>query len=265
MENLYKELRSFFANDIDVNDLFDSEAIIWIDWREDDEDVVNYFNDMMDEPIDIKTVSNGKAYGDDILLQKGDKELQIPYGDEQDRDVTIKYFNDFVQPDYEVRWFAESLGNDTLGFTVLSARNIAKQIGCSTQPIYWCYKNMDDLKAEICKKALPFLQSVVLSYSKTGNTLLDLGLGYVRMAYTEPALFKAFYMDNVTNVKLTDIFPESERVVEIMKNSEECKNLSDEELKNDIAKGWMLAHGIASLVAVGMLVYDEDKILEILK
>ena len=126
MENLYKELRSFFANDIDLNDLFDSEAIIWIDWREYDEDVVNYFNDMMDEPIDIKTVSNGKAYGDDIVLQKGDKELQIPYGDEQDRDVTIKYFNDFVQPDYEVRWFTESLGNDTLGFTVLSGAEWAK-------------------------------------------------------------------------------------------------------------------------------------------
>ena len=69
MENLYKELRSFFANDIDVNDLFDSEAIIWIDWREYDEDVVRYFNDMMDEPIDIKTVSNGKPYGDDIVLK----------------------------------------------------------------------------------------------------------------------------------------------------------------------------------------------------
>ena len=126
MENLYKELRSFFANDMDLNDLFDSEAIIWIDWREYDEDVVNYFNDMMDEPIDIQTVSNGKPYGDDIVLKKGDKELQIPYGDEQDRDVTIKYFNDFVQPDYEVRWFTESLGNDTLGFTVLSGAEWAK-------------------------------------------------------------------------------------------------------------------------------------------
>ena len=126
MENLYKELRSFFANDMDLTDLFDSEAIIWIDWREYDEDVVRYFNDMMDEPIDIKTVSNGKAYGDDIVLQKGDKELQIPYVDEQDRDVTIKYFNDFVKPDYEVRWFAESLGNDTLGFTVLSGAEWAK-------------------------------------------------------------------------------------------------------------------------------------------
>ncbi len=126
MENLYKELRSFFANDMDLNDLFDSEAIIWIDWREDDEDVVRYFNDMIDEPINIQTISNGKPYGDDIVLKKDDKELLIPYGDEKDRDVTIKYFNEFVKPDYEVRWFTESLGNDTLGFTVLSGAEWVK-------------------------------------------------------------------------------------------------------------------------------------------
>ena len=140
MENLYKELRSFFANDIDLTDLFDSEAIIWIDWREYDEDVVNYFNDMMDEPIDIQIVSNGKPYGDDIVLKNGNKELQIPYGDEQDRDVTIKYFNDFVKPDYEVRWFAESLGNDTLGFTVLSGAEWAKlndEFGADTVRYYF--------------------------------------------------------------------------------------------------------------------------------
>ena len=140
MENLYKELRSFFANDIDLNDLFDSEAIIWIDWREYDEDVVNYFNDMMDEPIDIQTVSNGKPYGDDIVLKHGNKELQIPYDDEQDRDVTIKYFKDFVKPDYEVRWFAESLGNDTLGFTVLSGAewaNLDDEFGADTVRYYF--------------------------------------------------------------------------------------------------------------------------------
>lgn len=140
MENLYKELKSFFANDMNLNDLFDSEAIIWIDWREDDEDVVRYFNDMMAEPIDIKTVSNGKAYGDDIVLKNGNKKLQIPYGDEQDRDVTIKYFNDFVKPDYEVRWFAESLGNDTLGFTVLSGAeraNLEDEFGADTVRYYF--------------------------------------------------------------------------------------------------------------------------------
>ena len=140
MEDMYKLVKDFFSHDMDLVDLFDSEAIIWIDWREDDEDVVNYFNDMMDEPIDIQTVNNGKLYGDDIVLQKGDKELLIPYGDEKDRDVTIKYFNDFVQPDYEVRWFTESLGNDTLGFTVLSGAEWAKlndEFGADTVRYYF--------------------------------------------------------------------------------------------------------------------------------
>ena len=140
MEDMYKLVKDFFSHDLELDDLFDSEAIIWIDWREDDEDVVRYFNDMMDEPVDIQTVSNGKPYGDDIVLQKGDKELLIPYGDEQDRDVTIKYFNEFVKPDYEVRWFTESLGNDTLGFTVLSVAEWAKlddEFGADTVRYYF--------------------------------------------------------------------------------------------------------------------------------
>ena len=140
MEDMYKLVKDFFSHDLELDDLFDSEGIIWIDWREDDEDVVRYFNDMMDEPIDIQTVSNGKPYGDDIVLQKGDKELLIPYGDEKDRDVTIKYFNDFVQPDYEVRWFVESLGNDTLGFTVLSGAewaNLDDEFGADTVRYYF--------------------------------------------------------------------------------------------------------------------------------
>ena len=86
------------------------------------------------------------------------------------------------------------------GFSVLSARNIAKKIGCSTQPIYWCYKNMDDLKAEICKKGLRLLKNTISEYKKTGNPFLDLGLGYVYMAHAEPALFKAFYMATFLNV-----------------------------------------------------------------
>ena len=70
MEDMYNLVKDFFSHDMDLNDLFDSETIIWIDWREDDEDVVNYFNDMIDEPIDIQIVSNGKPYGDDIVLKK---------------------------------------------------------------------------------------------------------------------------------------------------------------------------------------------------
>ena len=37
--------------------------------------------------------------------------------------------------------------------------------------------------------------------------------------------------------------------------------LGDRVQKNIFSRSWMLAHGIASLVAVGMFVYDEEKIL----
>ena len=190
MENLYKELRSFFTNDMDLTDLFDSEAIIWIDWREDDEDVVNYFNDMMDEPIDIQTVSNGKSYGDDIVLQKGDKELLIPYGDEQDRDVTIKYFNDFVQPDYEVRWFTESLGNDTLGFTVLSGSEWAKlndEFGADTVRYYFEPINLDSNMFNLDMDEV-FALLALRENSDGVNTDFSVQLDWIKIINKEKAL-----------------------------------------------------------------------------
>lgn len=190
MENLYKELRSFFANDMDLNDLFDSEAIIWIDWREYDEDVVNYFNDMMDKPIDIQTVSNGKPYGDDIVLKKGDKELQIPYGDEQDRDVTIKYFNDFIKPDYEVRWFVESLGNDTLGFTVLSGAEWAKlddEFGADTVRYYFEPINLESNMFNLDMDEV-FALLALRENSDGVNTDFSVQLDWIKIINKEKAL-----------------------------------------------------------------------------
>ena len=190
MEDMYTLVKDFFSHDMDLVDLFDSEAIIWIDWREYDEDVVNYFNDMMDEPIDIKTVSNGKAYGDDIVLQKGDKELQIPYGDEQDRDVTIKYFNDFVKPDYEVRWFTESLGNDTLGFTVLSGAEWAKlddEFGADTVRYYF---ESIDFESDMFNLGMDevFALLALRENSEGVNTQFSTQLDWIRIIKKEKAL-----------------------------------------------------------------------------
>ena len=190
MEGMYNLIKDFFSHDMDLVDLFDSEAIIWIDWREYDEDVVNYFNDMMDEPIDIKTVSNGKAYGDDIVLQKGDKELQIPYGDEQDQDVTIKYFNDFVKPDYEVRWFAESLGNDTLGFTVLSGTEWAKLNDEFGADVVRYYFEPIDFESDMFNLGMDevFALLALREDSEGVNTQFSTQLDWIRIIKKEKAL-----------------------------------------------------------------------------
>ena len=190
MEDMYTLVKDFFSHDMDLDDLFDSEAIIWIDWREDDEDVVNYFNDMMDEPIDIQTVNNGKPYGDDIVLQKGDNELLIPYGDEKDRDVTIKYFNDFVQPDYEVRWFTESLGNDTLGFTVLSGAEWAKlndEFGVDTVRYYFEPINLESNMFNLDMDEV-FALLALRENSEGVNTAFRVQLDWITIINKEKAL-----------------------------------------------------------------------------
>ena len=190
MEGMYNLVKDFFSHDMDLVDLFDSEAIIWIDWREYDEDVVNYFNDMMDEPIDIQIVSNGKPYGDDIVLKNGNKELQIPYGDEQDRDVTIKYFNDFVQPDYEVRWFAESLGNDTLGFTVLSGAEWAKLNDEFGEDVIRYYFEPIDFESDMFNLGMDevFALLALRENSEGVNTQFSTQLDWIRIINKEKTL-----------------------------------------------------------------------------
>lgn len=120
MKQVYDEIKSFL-NDTDI-DLFESESIIFVDWREDDEAVVNYVHYFLDEDdkFEYKVEEDGDfkiiLYSkDDGLSDKKSRTIVDP----NSRDITIKVLNDFLKPDYEIRWFMETLGDDTLGFAVM--------------------------------------------------------------------------------------------------------------------------------------------------
>ena len=40
------------------------------------------------------------------------------------------------------------------GFSSVNARSVAKKLGCSTQPIYFSFKNMDELKTALTERAI---------------------------------------------------------------------------------------------------------------
>jgi len=85
-------------------------------------------------------------------------------------------------------------------------------------------------------------------------------LGYINVAFTEPILFKSIYVDNILNIKLTDILPNA-AVIEVM--SKEL-GISENRLQELASKSWIFAHGLASLVATEMIEYDEKKIEQLL-
>ncbi|PHI13967.1 glutathione reductase [Fusobacterium polymorphum] len=125
MNKFYNEIKNFFENPVDnMENFFNSRAITWIDWREYDEDIISYFNCLLPQEdivdVEIKEIKLGR--GIDIILKKDNKTLTIPYEDDAtDRDITIKTLNDFISPKYQVRVFMESIGDDTLAFTVLNS------------------------------------------------------------------------------------------------------------------------------------------------
>lgn len=121
MYKVYKQVKTFLENPETLDEFWYSKETVWIDWREYDEDIIRYFNEMMEEKLEIQLINNNQTYGNDILLIKGQEQSQIPYEEEMDRDTTIKYLNDFIKPKYEIRWFIESLGNDTLCFVLLKS------------------------------------------------------------------------------------------------------------------------------------------------
>ena len=125
MNKFYNEIKNFFENPVDnMENFFNSRAITWIDWREYDEDIISYFNGLLPQEdivdVEIKEIKLGR--GIDIILKKDNKTLAIPYEDDAtDRDITIKTLDEFISPKYQIRLFSESLGDDTLAFTVLNS------------------------------------------------------------------------------------------------------------------------------------------------
>ena len=125
MNKVYNEIKEFFENPVDnMEKFFNSEAITWVDWREYDEDIISYFNGLLPQEdivdVEIKEIKLGR--GIDIILKKDNKTLTIPYEDDKtDRDITIKTLNEFIIPKYQIRVFMESIGDDTIAFTILNS------------------------------------------------------------------------------------------------------------------------------------------------
>ncbi|KAA8784354.1 glutathione reductase [Paenibacillus amylolyticus] len=106
-----------------IEQFFEYESLIWIDWREDEGDVIHYFNDQLPEPhqIQCKIIQIDKPRGVDIVLSSDERTLTIPFADDRtDRDSAVRAMEEMIAPQYQIRWFMESLGSDTLAFLLLS-------------------------------------------------------------------------------------------------------------------------------------------------
>lgn len=81
------------------------------------------------------------------------------------------------------------------GFENVTARKVAAKAGCSTQPIFRVYKNMEELWDAVYVRAAEFFQDYYSLYPRTGKTpFANLGMAYIAFAREERHLFELLFV-----------------------------------------------------------------------
>lgn len=152
------------------------------------------------------------------------------------------------------------------GISSVNAREIAKVLGCSIQPIFRNFQSMDNLRADLYTEVCRIHDEHVESgMGRHPIPFLGLGLAYIDFAATERNLFTFLFMsDEFKGRSFIEMIKDEENreVVAIISAMTGLDISKSQELFMDI---WLMTHGIASLVATNDLVVDEEEISKILK
>lgn len=150
------------------------------------------------------------------------------------------------------------------GINALNARKIAKKLGCSTQPLFNIYENMDDLKKDVMNEIVKIFDIEVLK-SETGQLeYKDIGINYIRFAKEEPELFKIMFNRKI-NEGAFDFIDLTGSAKTILETISKQTGMSNEDAKQFHLRMWLYVNGIASLAANQTVEFNDEEIAELLK
>ena len=85
------------------------------------------------------------------------------------------------------------------GFSAINARSGAKKLGCSTQPIYFSFRNMEELKAALTERAIQMhtqrVRDSLRIHEGNDSRYSSYGMGFVKFAAEEKQLFRWLYLE----------------------------------------------------------------------
>lgn len=151
------------------------------------------------------------------------------------------------------------------GMESLNARELAKKLGCSTQPIFRTFANMEELKKFLYIQVEEFYNQYVLKGMNSSIPFLGIGLAYIDFAFKEKNLFKLLFMSDHFKTKSVHEMVEGEDNKEIIRMISKSAGLSEAAAKQLFLEIWLVTHGIASFVATNTCGYGMEEIEGILK
>lgn len=131
----------------------------------------------------------------------------------------------------------------------LSARNLAKVVGCSTQPIFRLFTNMDELKRTVYDDVYELQKKYLLKGNEHQVPFIGVGLSYIDFATKEKNLFKFLFMSSFTKYNNILEMADNEDGKKYTEMIIKSTGLSPESSKQIYIDTWLIIHGIASMMA----------------
>ena len=145
-----------------------------------------------------------------------------------------------------------------MGAESITARTVSQKLGCSTQPVLYHFKSIEDVRIAAHKKASVFHIDYVTNLSgKYERPMLEVGMRYIQFAVEEKNLFRFLYHSNYCiGISLSDwltgknfdfLFPILRKQAKV----------DEQQAYSIFSQIFLVTHGIASLLANNAMVYDE--------
>lgn len=146
------------------------------------------------------------------------------------------------------------------GKNAFKAREIAKELNCSTQPIFSNFKSMEELKAEALRYATKVYNAYQEKLIKSGKypDYKALGMGYIMFAKEQSELFKLLFMRDRRYEKSADLIDSDfeKAIATVMKST----GLNRDDASIFHFEMWAFTHGIAAILATSFLEFDYEVI-----
>lgn len=152
------------------------------------------------------------------------------------------------------------------GIDAVVARELGKELGTSSSPIFTAFKNMEEVQIEVRKLALKEFESYVSDALNYTPAFKYVGMKMIEFAMKEPKLFQLLYMrehdESQTYDMLVDELGDTVEVcIDIM---QKAYNLSKEETELIFRQVWIHTFGICALVAGKVCQFTLEEISEML-
>ncbi len=151
------------------------------------------------------------------------------------------------------------------GIEKLSNREIAKKMNCSIRPIYYQFKNSEELYKELYNKINSYFYDFIMK-----NIVDDIphykqiGINYIKFAQEETNLFKVLFMSPARNLPNTFVETDKTGFAGVVAAIKLSTHLSDKGIKSFHTKMWIFVHGIATLTVSKSVKFTEEQIRDLL-